>query len=90
MVHDLPQLVIGVHSRVAVAGAVHLRALAEGRVGFIEEENDAYWLGGINDATRVLFRFSDVLGYQGTEIQMILILGKAGNGNLIGESLAGT
>ena len=47
--------------RVAVVGVAHLGALAEERVGLVEEEDRVRALGGAEDAVEVLLGLADVL-----------------------------
>jgi hypothetical protein len=72
-------LVMGFAIGAAFRVAAHHRALAEECISLVREEDDVGPLGPVKDAPQILFRFSNVLGYQGVEVQVMQTLSKAGS-----------
>ena len=53
---------------VTVVAVFHFAALAEKRVGFVEKQNRAAFLGGVEHAPQILFRLADVFAHHRAEI----------------------
>ena len=76
--------------RVAVVGVAHLRALAEERVGLVEEEDRVRPLGGREDPVEVLLRLPDVLRDDGREVEPEEVEAEVAREHLAGHRLAGS
>src|SRR5262249_45603168 len=68
---------------------LHLRPLAEQRVGLVEEEDGVGGLGLVEDATEVLLRLADVLADDGREIDAIQVEPERAGHHLRRHRLAG-
>ncbi len=60
-----PQQVVNLDVGVSVVGVFDLAPLSENRVGFVEEQEGAAVLRGVEDPTKVLLRLPDVFAEEG-------------------------
>ena len=91
---DALQQVAHLDVGVAVVAVPDLAALAEQRVGLVEEQDRAAVLGGVEEPGEVLLRFADVLAHDrgeidAVELEMQLVREHLGRHRLAGAALAG-
>ena len=76
------QAAVGLHAlqqvadfdvRVAVMAILHFAAFAEERISLVEQQDDATFFCGVEDASQVLFGFADVLADRGRQIDAVQI-----------------
>jgi hypothetical protein len=70
---DALQQVADLDVGVAVVAVAHLAALAEERIGFVEEQQDAAFFRGVEDLLQVLLGLADVLAHHRRQVDPIEI-----------------
>ena len=73
----------------AVVAVTHLAALAEQRVGLVEEQHGAALFRRVEDAAQVLLGFADVLVDHGAEVDAVQVQLEGAGDHFGGERLAG-
>ena len=74
---------------VAIVAVFHLAPFAEKRVGFVEEQHRAAFLGRVEHSPQILFGLADVLAHHGAEIDAEKIEPHFVREDLRGEGFAG-